>query len=186
MGKMLLENEQYFKNLSSLKHDFKQVKNEFNSSKIKLVQLLDQMLIFNPKESQSSNFDEGVNKLKFEINGMEKILVKCSSSASNLEMALSKMILVMDGRKSLDFSNINNNFIQAQNTIDNYIHDMENMQLDGQKADENLINVLKKLYDNFSSMLKHSLMIQELISEQTSDQPESEKTSHIQTTSKDV
>ncbi|MCY4524373.1 MAG: hypothetical protein OXB84_06510, partial [Halobacteriovoraceae bacterium] len=186
MDKMLRENQQYFKNISSLKENFKQVKNEINNSKMRLIQLLDQILIFNSSEHKSSKFEDGLNKIKFEIKGMEKALEQFSSYAGNLEIVLSKIDLVMDGRKLLDFKSINNNFIQTQNTLDYCIHNIETTQIKGQMADENLINVLKKLYDNFSSMLKQSLMIQELITEQTPQISETEKRPSIQTTSKDA
>ena len=186
MEKMLQDNEQYFKDISSLKLEIKQTKTTINGSKLKLIQLLDQMLIFDPIEFKSVEFNEGFNKIKLEIKGMEKILEKFSTTAGGLEMALSKIDLVMDGRRPLDFSAINNNYIQTQNTVDNHVHNIEKIQIEGQQADEDLINVLKKLYDNFSSMLKQSLLIQELIAEQTPELPESEKRPHIQTTSKNI
>ena len=186
MERMLQENEQYFKNIFSLKLDFKQAKNEINGSKLKLIQLLDQVLIFGPHDLKNTKLEEGFNKIKLEIKGMEKILEKFSSTVGHLEISLSKIDLVMNGRKNLDLGNINNNFIQTQNMVDNHIHNMERVQIEGQVADENLINVLKKLYDNFSSMLKQSLLIQDLITEQTPELPESEKRPHIQTVAKNA
>ena len=145
------ENTKAFNMVSKVRTDFKDLRKEVETFKSRIVQTLDQALIFQRRDENSSKVEDAFSRIKMEVRGFDKTLGAFSQSVQNLDIGLSKVELLMEQNNPPELTNLRERFSDAQENIESDMFHINRLERTGQGMDASLISSLKSLYEGFQS-----------------------------------
>ena len=86
--------DEYIKSLKTitvLKGDFKELKNNVDDFKSKIIQTLDQLIIFQSHENDTQRIEQFLGKIKIEMKGFEKVLQSFNEVVTQLDVTVTKV-----------------------------------------------------------------------------------------------
>jgi len=89
------------KTITHLKSDFKDLKSNVDEFKSRIVQLLDQFMIFQSHEVDSTRLEQFLGKVKFEMKGFEKVLIDFGEVVTQLDVTVTKVDMMVESREKL-------------------------------------------------------------------------------------
>lgn len=142
------------KTITGLKSEFKELKVSVEDFKSRIVQVLDQLLVFQNHEGDTLKIDQFLGKIKIEIKGFEKILFDFNQVVTQLDVTVTKIDLMVEGREKIDLSGIKARMETIKNNIDNAHFSSSKLAQSSHAKDEELIQSLKILVSNLKSEMK--------------------------------
>jgi hypothetical protein len=82
---------------------------------------------------------------------------------TGLDVALSKVQLLMENKELPQFENIRSDFNQSKNDLDSAFLDIKEFRMDGDEKSEDMVGNLKNLYANFLDSSEKHKMVEDLI-----------------------
>ncbi len=146
---VLDENVKAFSAVRNVRDEFKLLKGQVDQFKGRIGQLLDQLLIFQKNDDNSMKMEQGLSKIKTEINGFGNVLCTFSKVATSLDVSLSKVQLIMERAETPEFGPLKVKFDDARDRIETDMFNVGRLSRNGQVKDEEMIKALKGLYQSF-------------------------------------
>lgn len=142
------------KTITVLKSDFKDLKSNVEDFKLRIVQVLDQLLIFHGQENDSSRIDQFLGQVKFEIKGFEKVLQNFGEVVTQLDVTVTKVDMMVETRERTDLESIRMRMDSIKNNLENVQFSVAKITQSAHAKDDEMINALKVLVSNLKSEMK--------------------------------
>lgn len=150
MSETLNESLENFASLYQMRQHFKELKNDIDEFKYRIIQMLDQTLMFQKSDDLDAvKLDQVFSKIKIEIKQYEKTLSTFSQAIMNMDITLSKIQLISEGKKTCDLTKFFNNLEVFKERVENSMFGMNKFRRDAEDSDNAIIKSLKNLYDSF-------------------------------------
>lgn len=154
VGELLEENTKAFKAVSCVRDDFKQLKSDLEHSRKHLLQRLDQILVSHRSDGTHGKVEEDLGDIKSEVRQFDELLQYFSKVSTQLDVALSKVSMILENNRPPELSNIEQHFQHSRDNIENDLHAVKLFIEDGEAKDEHIIYSLKKLFESFREETK--------------------------------
>lgn len=150
MSDVLIENKKALENVDSVRREYKKLKGNVDQFKGRMLQLLDQSLIFQKNDSNTYKIEQSLNKIKLEVKSFEKVLFEFSKISVALDVNLSKVQIILQQSETPDFSLLRERMEDARDLIETDMFNVSRLSRNGQLKDDEMITSLKGLYQAFS------------------------------------
>ena len=142
------------KNITVLKTDFKDLKNNVEDFKSRITQVLDQLLIFQNHEDDTLRIDQFLGKIKLEMKGFEKVLLNFNHVVTQMDITVTKLDMMVEGREKVDLESARFRLEAIKNNLDSAQFSSSRISQNAHSKDDELIGVLKVLIGNLKSEMK--------------------------------
>jgi hypothetical protein len=142
------------KTITNLKNEFKDLKICVDDFKTRIVQVLDQLLIFQNHESDSQRIDQFLGKIKIEMKGFEKVLTSFNEVVTQLDVTVMKVDMMVESREHVDLDSIRYRIDNIKNNLENIQFSASKITQSAHSKDEEMINNLKALVSNLKIEMK--------------------------------
>jgi hypothetical protein len=144
------------KNITGLKEEFKDLKKSTEDFKTRIVQVLDQLLIFknHDRDEDVVRIDQFLGNIKLELKGFEKILYNFNQVTTQMDITITKLDMMLESRESVDFESIQNRMEAIKNNLENAQYSTSKITQSAHNKDEVMIKSLKALVVNLKSEMK--------------------------------
>lgn len=142
------------KTITNLKGEFKELKTSVDEFKSRIVQVLDQLLIFQSHEDDTQRVDQFLGKIKIEIKGFEKVLQSFNEVVTQLDVTVTKVDMMVESRERVDLDSVRYKMESIKNNLENVQFSVSRLTQTSHSKDEEMIAVLKALVINLKSEMK--------------------------------
>ncbi|NOT80246.1 MAG: hypothetical protein HOP07_14725 [Bacteriovoracaceae bacterium] len=149
--------DEYIKSLKTitvLKGDFKELKNNVDDFKSKIIQTLDQLLIFQSHENDTQRIEQFLGKIKIEMKGFEKVLQSFNEVVTQLDVTVTKVDMMVESRERIDLDSVRYRIENIKNNLENIQFSASKISQSAHSKDEEMINSLKSLVINLKTEMK--------------------------------
>ena len=157
------ENEKTFSRVFRLKDNVKELRVTIFEFRNKILRSIDQSLAFQKSENDSSKLGQSLSKIKLEINGFDKVLHNFSQIMTNLDVALSKIQLLLENKDLPKFDEVKAEFNLAKKNIDTESYNLKRSKNESEAKSSEMVDHLKVLYDKFLLTSEKQKQSEELI-----------------------
>ena len=142
------------KTITTLKSEFKDLKVSVDDFKGRIVQVLDQLLIFQSHENDTQRVDQFLGKIKIEMKGFEKVLQSFGEVVTQLDVTVTKVDMMVESREKVDLDGIRYRMESIKNNLENVQFSASKIAQASHSKDDEMINTLKILITNMKSEMK--------------------------------
>lgn len=142
------------KTITGLKAEFKDLRSSVEDFKTRIVQVLDQLLVFQNHEGDTLKIDQFLGKIKIEMKGFEKILYDFNQVVTQLDVTVTKIDMMVEGRERIDLNAIKLRMDNMKNTLDNVQFSTSKLTQTTHAKDDELVHSLKILVSNLKAEMK--------------------------------
>jgi methyl-accepting chemotaxis protein len=142
------------KTITSLKGEFKELKSNVEEFKSRIVQVLDQLMIFQGHEVDTQRIDQFLGKIKIEMKGFDKVLQNFNEVVTMLDVTVTKVDMMVESREKPDLESIRSRMESIKNNLENVQFSASKLEQAAHSKDEEMITVLKVLVVNLKSEMK--------------------------------
>ncbi len=149
--------DEYIKSLKKitiLKGEFKDLKNNVEDFKSRIVQVLDQLLIFQSHENDTQRIDQFLGKIKIEMKGFEKVLQSFNEVVTQLDVTVTKVDMMVESREVIDLESVKYRIENIKNNLENIQFSASKISQSAHSKDDEMINSLKSLVMNLKTEMK--------------------------------
>ncbi len=149
--------DEYIKSLKTitvLKGNFKELKNNVEDFKSRIVQVLDQLLIFQSHENDTQRIDQFLGKIKIEMKGFEKVLQSFNEVVTQLDVTVTKVDMMVESRERVDLESVKYRIENIKNNLENIQFSASKISQSAHSKDDEMINSLKSLVINLKTEMK--------------------------------
>ncbi len=142
------------KNITGLKSEFKELKGNVEEFKLRIVQVLDQLLIFQNHEDDTLRVDQFLGKIKLEMKGFEKVLSSFHQVVTQLDVTVMKLDMMVESREKIDLEAVRARLENVKNNLENAQFSASKISQTAHSKDDEMVQVLKALVVNLKSEMK--------------------------------
>ncbi len=142
------------KTITVLKGDFKELKVSVEDFKSRVVQMLDQLLIFQSHENDTQRVDQFLGKIKIEMKGFEKVLMSFAEVVTQLDITVTKVDMMAESREKVDLDSIKYRMESIKNNLENVQFSANKIAQSAHAKDDEMIQSLKALVGNLKTEMK--------------------------------
>ncbi len=142
------------KTISHLKADFKELKINVDEFKSRIVQMLDQWLIFQNHEDDSARLEQFLGKVKFEMKGFEKVLIGFNQVVTQLDVTVTKVDMMVESREKIDLDPIRQRLEVVKNNLENAQFSVSRISQNTHSKDDEMVQSLKAIVLNLKTEMK--------------------------------
>lgn len=140
--------------ITVLKGEFKELRMNVEEFKTRIVQALDQLLIFQNHESDTQRVDQFLGKIKFEMKGFEKVLSSFGEVVTQLDVTVTKVDMMSESREKVDLDSIRYRMESLKNNLENVQFSANKITQAAHSKDEEMIGALRVLVSNLKTEMK--------------------------------
>lgn len=149
--KSVSDYEKSIKNITGLKEEFKDLKKTTEDFKARIVQVLDQLLIFQNHDEDVMRVDQFLGKIKLEMKGFEKILYNFNQVTTQMDVTVTKLGMMLESRESVDLESLRGRMDGIKNNLENAQFSTSKLSQTSHSKDEEMIKALRALVHNLKS-----------------------------------
>lgn len=142
------------KTITNLKGDFKELKVNVDAFKSRILQGLDQLLIFQGQELDAQRIEQFLGKIKIEMKGFEKVLHNFGEVVTMMDVTVMKVDMMVESRERLDLDSIRFKIESIKNNIENIQFSASKLSQNSHAKDDEMIAALKSLISNMKTEMK--------------------------------
>ena len=142
------------RNITGLKDEFKDLKKTTEEFKTRIVQVLDQLMIFQNHGDDVLRVDQFLGKIKLEMKGFEKILYNFNQVTTQVDITVTKLDMMLESRETVDLESIRVRMEAIKNNLENAQFSTSKIYQSAHQKDEEMIKSLKALVINLKSEVK--------------------------------
>jgi hypothetical protein len=149
--------DDYIKSLRTitvLKGEFKELRVNVEEFKTRIVQALDQLLIFQNHESDTQRVDQFLGKIKFEMKGFEKVLSSFGEVVTQLDVTVTKVDMMTEAREKVELDSLRYKMESLKNNLENVQFSANKISQVAHSKDEEMIGALRVLVGNLKTEMK--------------------------------
>lgn len=162
LSEMLQDNQKAFLSVEKLKKEFKSLRPQVDQFKTRLVQLLEQSMIFQKSSDSNSRLDQSLGRIKNEVKNFEKTLLQFSQITTGLDVGLSKLQIILERNTPVDLQETRNLFNISKDQLEQDGLSIRQLAQSSQESDEDLIRNFKSLVENYKEYKHLNQYISEL------------------------
>jgi hypothetical protein len=152
--KMVDDYTKSLRTITGLKGEFKDLKNNVEDFKSRIVQTLDQLLVFQVHEGESQRLDQFLGKVKMEMKGFDKVLQNFHDVVTQLDVTVTKIDMMAESRERIDIEAMRVRLDNIKNNFDNIQFSASKITQASHIKDDEIINSLRALVGNLKSEMK--------------------------------
>lgn len=133
------------KSMATLKNQFKDLSTQVSEFKSRIVQTLDQMLIFQDSEHANDRLDQFLSRTKFELKGFEKVLNQFSEVVTQLDVTVTKIDMITESRDTLDLEELKTRTDSLKNSLDNIQFSFSKVTQSSHAKDDEIVSSLHSM-----------------------------------------
>jgi hypothetical protein len=152
--KMVDDYTKSLKTITSLKGEFKDLKSNVEDFKSRIVQTLDQLLVFQGHEGESQRLDQFLGKIKMEMKGFDKVLQNFHDVVTQLDVTVTKIDMMAESRERVELETVRARLDSIKNNFDNIHFSASKITQASHIKDDEIINSLRALVGNLKSEMK--------------------------------
>ncbi|WP_372652468.1 hypothetical protein [Halobacteriovorax sp.] len=149
IAETLVDQNKALENVDKVRKEYKTLKGNVDQFRGRMMQLLDQSLIFQKTDSTNYKVEQSLSKIKNEVKAFEKVLTDFSKISTALDVNLSKVQLIMQQSEIPNFSELQYRMEEARDLIESDMFNVSRLSRTGQTKDDEMISSLKGLYQAF-------------------------------------
>lgn len=146
---LLTENTKAFETVSNVRMDFKKLKTQIDDARSRLLQLIDQSLVFQKTEGVNTRVEQSLTTIKNEMRSFDQLLNHFHKVSTQLDVGLSKVSMILDHNSAPDLGELEKKFHHMRENIENDMYDAGLLMRDGEQKDDHMIKSLKMLFSSF-------------------------------------
>lgn len=150
IAETLVDQNKALENVDKVRKEYKTLKSNVDQFRGRMMQLLDQSLIFQKTDSASYKVEQSLSKIKSEVKAFEKVLTDFAKISTALDVNLSKVQLIMQQSEIPNFSELQFRMEEARDMIESDMFNVSRLSRTGQTKDDEMISSLKGLYQAFN------------------------------------
>lgn len=132
-----------------LKDNLKQNKSQTDENKLRLNLSVDQAAIFSRSdEKNNSKLEQSLSKIKLEARSLEKSVNALIEGATSFDIAVSKLLLVMEKYETPDMLQTNDNLMRAKTIFEDELFKMGKVEKLCASEEEKIISGMKNLFSD--------------------------------------
>ena len=152
--KMVDDYAKSLKLITDLKSQIKDQKHSVDEFKSRIIQTLDQLLIFQNHDDGTLRVDQFLGKIKLEMKGFEKVLNGFNQIVTQLDVTVTKLDMMLESREKIDLSEIQSRLDSLKNNLDNSHFSAAKISQNSHAKDDEMISSLKLVILNLKSEMK--------------------------------
>ena len=152
--KSVTDYEKSIRNITGLKEEFKDLKKTTEDFKTRIVQVLDQLLIFQNHDDDILRVDQFLGKIKLEMKGFEKILFNFNQVTTQMDITVTKLSMMLDSREAVDLDSLRSRMDTIKNNLENAQFSTSKLYQTAHNKDEEMIKALRALVVNLKAETK--------------------------------
>lgn len=168
---LLVENTKAFETVSNVRVDFKKLKTEIEEARTRLLQMIDQSLVFQKTEGINTRVEQSLTMIRSEMRSFDKLLTYFHKVSTQLDVGLSKVSMILDHNTAPDLHELERRFHQMRENIENDMYDAGLLIRDGEQKDEHIIKSLKFLFNSFQEEKEILKKMEEVLKSQREQGP---------------
>lgn len=142
------------KTITNLKGEFKDMKGNIEDFKSRIVQTLDQLLVFQGHEGESQRLDQFLGKIKMEMKGFDKVLQSFHDVVTQLDVTVTKIDMMAESRERVELEMVRARLDNIKNNFDNIHFSASRITQASHIKDDEIINSLRALVGSLKSEIK--------------------------------
>lgn len=142
--------------IAGTKEQFKSIKSDVEEFRMRMIQVLDQLLIFQSHEGDSSKMEQFLGKMKFEIKSFDRVLNQLNEVGIQIDVQLTKVEMMNEGRVVLDLNPFKERFEQVRANSENIQFATSKTSQTSHAKDEEMVATLKSLVSNQKSDMRRT------------------------------
>lgn len=154
--KMVSDYTKSMKLIAEVKSQFKGIRSEVDDFRMRMIQLLDQLLIFQTADSDNSKIEQFLGKMKFEIKSFDRVLNQLAEVGTQMDVQLTKIEMMNESRSVIELQPLKERFDQVKASFENVqFATIKTSQVSHMKDDE-MVQALKTLVVNQKADMKRT------------------------------
>ena len=149
IAETLVDQNKALENVDKVRKEYKSLKGNVDQFRGRMMQLLDQSLIFQKTDSSSYKVEQSLSKIKNEVKAFEKVLTDFSKISTALDVNLSKVQLIMQQSEIPNFAELQFRMEEARDLIESDMFNVSRLSRTGQTKDDEMISSMKGLFQAF-------------------------------------
>lgn len=168
---LLTENTKAFETVSNVRMDFKKLKTQIDDARSRLLQLIDQSLVFQKTEGVNTRVEQSLTTIKNEMRSFDQLLNHFHKVSTQLDVGLSKVSMILDHNSAPDLGELEKKFHHMRESIENDMYDAGLLMRDGEQKDDHMIKSLKMLFSSFQEEKEILKKMEEVLKTKKDQEP---------------
>ncbi len=154
---LLGENQKASASVSRTREQLKEIKRDFEDTRSKLNQSVDQALVFSKREDAGAGLEAPLHKIRGELKAFDLTQANLNQTLKSLDVSLSKMEMILDDHRPPSFDKLKRVFAEARARIESDMFKVTKLAREGEVIDERVVTSLRNLFSDFKKNRQHSL-----------------------------
>lgn len=154
--KMVSDYTKSMKLIAEVKSQFKGIRSEVDDFRMRMIQLLDQLLIFQTADSDNSKIEQFLGKMKFEIKSFDRVLNQLAEVGTQMDVQLTKIEMMNESRSVIELQPLKERFDQVKASFENVQFATNKTSQVSHMKDDEMVQALKTLVVNQKADMKRT------------------------------
>lgn len=154
--KMVSDYTKSMKLIAEVKSQFKGIRSEVDDFRMRMIQLLDQLLIFQTADSDNSKIEQFLGKMKFEIKSFDRVLNQLAEVGTQMDVQLTKIEMMNESRSVIELQPLKERFDQVKASFENVQFATSKTSQVSHMKDDEMVQALKTLVVNQKADMKRT------------------------------
>lgn len=154
--KMVSDYTKSMKLIADVKSQFKGIRSEVDDFRMRMIQLLDQLLIFQTADSDNSKIEQFLGKMKFEIKSFDRVLNQLAEVGTQMDVQLTKIEMMNESRSVIELQPLKERFDQVKASFENVQFATSKTSQVSHMKDDEMVQALKTLVGNQKADMKRT------------------------------
>lgn len=154
--KMVSDYTKSMRLIADVKSQFKGIRSEVDDFRLRMIQLLDQLLIFQTADSDNTKIEQFLGKMKFEIKSFDRVLNQLADVGTQMDVQLTKIEMMNESRAVIDLAPLKDRYEQVKASFENVQFASSKTSQVSHLKDEEMVQALKTLVGNQKADMKRT------------------------------
>lgn len=154
--KMISDYTKSMKLIADVKSQFKGIRSEVDDFRMRMIQLLDQLLIFQTADSDNAKIEQFLGKMKFEIKSFDRVLNQLAEVGTQMDVQLTKIEMMNESRVVVDLQPLKERYDHVRASFENVQFASSKTSQVSHMKDEEMVQALKTLVGNQKADMKRT------------------------------
>ena len=154
--KMVSDYTKSMKLIADVKSQFKGIRSEVDDFRMRMIQLLDQLLIFQTADSDNTKIEQFLGKMKFEIKSFDRVLNQLAEVGTQMDVQLTKIEMMNESRSVIELQPLKERFDQVKASFENVQFATSKTSQVSHMKDDEMVQALKTLVGNQKADMKRT------------------------------
>lgn len=161
----LQEQSKVFKNMKSLRNDYRELREEINAFRGLINHEINQLVVSGKTNSNSESVDVALERMREDIKRFDKSLTMLAQVMQQTDISLSKLELVMQQNREPDLTRFIQSFADSRQQIEQEMRGMSVISSEGRECEDVLVVALKDQFALYKETVNKMRFMQDLLTD---------------------